>query len=320
MAKIFISYRRNDSPYIAATIHDRIQQHFGRDSVFFDIDNIPFGVDFRKYIGDAVGQCNVFLLIIGNSWIGQRDDQGHRRLDDPSDYVRLEIESALKRNIPVIPVLVDEAAMPSPSDLPASIQDVVFRNAAEIRAGSDLHQHLGRLIRGLEAICGSRLANHDAEFDTASNVRSDGKFLAAPHEIKALLKGYADPHLHLAPNIQPDKLIGAIGKYASELHPEDVLLLYDNTYMGSARDGFCLTRNAIYWHNLSEAPGHMSYQEINTIKPHYRFFNSSVWNFSPMTPCISINGHKIDMCYGQETKILANRIVNIIVALKDTFS
>src|SRR6185295_8357831 len=127
-------------------------QHFGPNSVFFDIDNIPLGVDFREYIGNAVGQCDVLLVIIGDQWMGATDSNGKRRIDDPSDYVRIEVESALKRNIPVIPVLVEEATMPSPSDLPPSLESISFRNAAEIRAGRDLRQHIEQLIRGLETI------------------------------------------------------------------------------------------------------------------------------------------------------------------------
>ena len=115
MAQIFISYRRQDSAYLAATLSERLQQHFGPNSVFFDIDNIPLGVDFRDHIGNAVGQCDVLLVIIGDQWTGAVDSQGKRRLDNPSDYVRVEIESALKRNIPVVPVLVENAQMPSPA-------------------------------------------------------------------------------------------------------------------------------------------------------------------------------------------------------------
>src|SRR6185503_12553465 len=150
MAQIFLSYRRSDSAYVAASLSDKLQQHFGRDSVFFDVDTIPLGVDFREYIGNAVGQCDVLLAIIGDQWVRSVDEQGKRRIDNPSDYVRIEIESALKRNIPIIPVLVDEVEMPSADDLPPSIQSIVFRNATELRAGRDLRQHIELLIQGLE--------------------------------------------------------------------------------------------------------------------------------------------------------------------------
>lgn len=149
MTKIFISYRRDDSSYIAGMINDRLEKHFGPNSVFLDIDSIPLGLDFRKHISDSVGQCNVLLALIGDSWINSTNDQGSRRLDDPTDFVRLEVESALKRDIPVIPVLVGKARMPSATELPSSLQELAFRNAAEVRAGRDLQEHLTRLVRGI---------------------------------------------------------------------------------------------------------------------------------------------------------------------------
>jgi TIR domain-containing protein len=102
MAQIFLSYRRSDSGYAAPILSEKLQQHFGENSVFFDVDTIPLGVDFRESIGNAVGQCDVLLAIIGDQWVRAVDKRGNRRLDDPSDFVRIEIESALKRNIPVI--------------------------------------------------------------------------------------------------------------------------------------------------------------------------------------------------------------------------
>jgi hypothetical protein len=152
MTKIFISYRRDDSPYIAGIINERLEKHFGPNSVFFDIDSIPLGLDFRKRISDSVGQCNVLLAIIGDSWINAINNHGGRRLEDPADFVRLEIESALKRDIPVIPVLVGKARVPSEKELPSSLKELAFRNAAEVRAGRDLQEHLSRLVRGIDAL------------------------------------------------------------------------------------------------------------------------------------------------------------------------
>lgn len=152
MTKIFISYRRDDSSYIAGMINERLEKHFGPNSVFLDIDSIPLGLDFRKHISDSVGQCNVLLALIGDSWINSTNDQGSRRLDDPTDFVRLEVESALKRDIPVIPVLVGKARMPSATELPSSLQELAFRNAAEVRAGLDLQEHLTRLVRGIDLL------------------------------------------------------------------------------------------------------------------------------------------------------------------------
>lgn len=152
MATLFVSYRREDSGYAAATISDKLRQRFGAESVFFDIDTIPLGSDFRAQISDAVGKCDIFVAIIGDNWIEAVDELGHRRIDNPADSVRLEIEAALSRNIPVVPVLVSRARMPQSNALPASLRDLAFRNATEVRAGPDLQQHLARLLTGIEAL------------------------------------------------------------------------------------------------------------------------------------------------------------------------
>jgi len=150
MARVFISYRRRDNAYVAEMLRDAVEERFGRNEVFFDLDNIPFGVDFREYIANAVGSCDVLLVVIGDQWLHLTGDDGKRRLDNPSDYVRVEIESALKRDIPVVPVLIEDARMPSETDLPEPIKAMAFRNAAEIRAGRDRKQQIARLVSDLE--------------------------------------------------------------------------------------------------------------------------------------------------------------------------
>ena len=137
MTRILLSYRRDDSAYVASAINEKREQRFGSDSVFFDIYSIPLGTDFRKHISDAVGKCDVLLAVIGDNWVEAIDEQGNRRLDDPADFVRLELESVLKRNIRVISVLVGEPRIPPMKVLPPSLQELTFRNAAEIRAGGE---------------------------------------------------------------------------------------------------------------------------------------------------------------------------------------
>jgi formylglycine-generating enzyme required for sulfatase activity len=148
MAKIFLSYRRQDSAAMAGRIYDRLRAHFGSDAVFMDVDNIPFGVNFRKHIDAAVSQCGVVLAVIGTKWTGETD--AHRRLDDPRDFVRIELESALNREIPVIPVMIDHARMPGEADLPQSLALLADYNAIEVDLGRDFHPHVDRLIRGIE--------------------------------------------------------------------------------------------------------------------------------------------------------------------------
>ncbi len=130
---------------------ETLVQQFGPNSVFFDIDNIPLGVDFRRHIDTAIARCDILLALVGNSWLNCQHEDGTRRLDDPADFLRLEIEAALRRNIPVIPILTDDATMPAERDLPESLRPFAFRNASELRSGSDLRIHLERLLSGLEA-------------------------------------------------------------------------------------------------------------------------------------------------------------------------
>jgi hypothetical protein len=123
---------------------------FGKVSVFKDVDSIPLGLDFKEYLDEKVGECNVFLAIIGDRWLEERDSTGKRRLDDPTDFVRIEIESALGRRIPVIPLLVEGAPMPSEEELPSSLKKLVFRNGIPILPDPDFHRDMDRLISALK--------------------------------------------------------------------------------------------------------------------------------------------------------------------------
>jgi formylglycine-generating enzyme required for sulfatase activity len=148
MAKIFLSYRRQDSAGVAGRIYDRLRAHFGDDAVFMDIDSIPFGEDFREHIDAAVGRADLVLAVIGPRWSGKTDTS--RRIDDPRDFVRIEVESALQRGIPVIPVLLDRTRMPTEAEVPSSLVAMTYRNAIEVDQGRDFHHHVDRLIQGIE--------------------------------------------------------------------------------------------------------------------------------------------------------------------------
>ena len=148
--KIFISYRRSDSNNITGRIYDRLAQHFGREAIFKDVDSIPLGVDFRQHLHSAVGECEILLVIIGKSWLAATDEQGAKRLHKESDFVRIEIEAALGRNISVIPVLVENSEIPQSSELPASLANLAFRNGIQVRHDPDFHRDMDRLIRDIE--------------------------------------------------------------------------------------------------------------------------------------------------------------------------
>jgi formylglycine-generating enzyme required for sulfatase activity len=150
MSKILISYRREDSADVAGRIYDRLIQQFGQEAVFKDVDSIPFGVDFRIHLDAQVAKCEVFLAVIGRDWMKKRGSKGKSRLEDPGDFVRIEIESALQRQIPVIPVLVSGASIPPAERLPASIQGLSYRNGIPVRPDPDFHRDMDRLIEYLK--------------------------------------------------------------------------------------------------------------------------------------------------------------------------
>jgi TIR domain len=145
MATIILSYRREDTELMVGRICDRLRDHYGRNSVMMDIDSIPYGLDFRKHIREALSRCDLMVAIIGPHWAAL-NDQGQSRLIDETDWIRIEIEAALAKDIPVIPVLVNGAPMPKPKDLPESMQDLAFRQAAPLDMRRDFHTHMDRLI------------------------------------------------------------------------------------------------------------------------------------------------------------------------------
>ena len=154
MSKIFISYRRDDSAGYAQAIYNQLVQHFSKDRVFMDVDTIQPGVDFGRVIEKAVSECDVLVAIIGKRWAGG-EVSATSRLHNPKDYVRLEISTALVREIRVIPVLVDGTTMPSEDTLPASLQPITRRHAIEItntRFNFDVERLITAIRRALGEI------------------------------------------------------------------------------------------------------------------------------------------------------------------------
>lgn len=150
MNGIFISYRREDSAFVTGLIHERLAERFGSDAIFTDIDSIPLGVNFKSYIDEQVGKCDIFLVVIGKEWLTLTDDEGRPRLERPKDFVRLEIESALEREIPVIPLLVGDMRIPSTDELPESLKELAHRNGTPIRPKPSFDSDVERLARGIE--------------------------------------------------------------------------------------------------------------------------------------------------------------------------
>jgi hypothetical protein len=152
---IVVSYRRQESSHIAGRLYDRLADRFGSARVFIDVDAIEPGVDFAEAITRAVTTCEVLLAIIGPHWLDAMDERGGRRLEDPDDFVRLEIEAALTRNVRVIPILVEGASMPDWRDLPESLAGLVRRNAFIVRHESFAYD-AERLVTVIEAVIGTR--------------------------------------------------------------------------------------------------------------------------------------------------------------------
>lgn len=151
MTRIFISYRRDDSAGHVGRLYDRLVEQFRPDDIFMDIDTISPGEDFVDAVERAVAAADVLLAVIGQHWLTVTDRQGRRRLDNPHDFVRLEIAAALKRNIRVIPVLLRGTPMPDMADLPEDLQPLVRRNAVEI-GEKTFHYDVDELMSGLKQL------------------------------------------------------------------------------------------------------------------------------------------------------------------------
>jgi hypothetical protein len=165
--KIFISYRKKDSRDVTNFICTRLMEQFGSQAIFMDYDSIPPGVNWKRHLVEAVVQCDILLAVIGDHWLDIRyangPKQGQRRLDDPADYVRVELLSALQRNIPVVPVLVGGASMPPEEALPRELRKLAEQQAAEVRTGRQFDSHMEKLIQAIKYH--SRQENDDYEDD-----------------------------------------------------------------------------------------------------------------------------------------------------------
>jgi len=148
MAKIFISYRREDSQYAVDRIYEALRRRLKKRDIFMDVDDIPKGVDFVEYLSAKVAQCETLVAVIGPQWLTVTDKDGSRRLNNPEDFVRIEIVAALKRGIPVVPVLLDGTPMPTAAQLPQDMRGFERRNGAEVHRRT-LKSDIEALVRDL---------------------------------------------------------------------------------------------------------------------------------------------------------------------------
>lgn len=151
MAGVFISYRKSDSAGFTGRLFDHLSRHFGPEQVFMDVDDIARGADYPQVIEGAVGQASAMVVVIGRQWLACTDARGNRRLDDPADWVRNEVAAGLRREILVLPVLVDGATMPAADQLPPDIARLAFKQAGEI-SNSRWEYDLGQVTQSLERV------------------------------------------------------------------------------------------------------------------------------------------------------------------------
>lgn len=162
MTTVFVSYRREDTAGEARALFNELSTKLGKESVFMDVDNIALGRDFRHVLQEHLAACDLLLVIVGRGWVEAKDASGRNRLEQPNDFVRLEIESALKRNIPVTPVLVQGAQMPTVDQLPVDVRDFAYRNGFELshaRWESDVAEMCKRLGLGKHAMGTTRMVD-----------------------------------------------------------------------------------------------------------------------------------------------------------------
>lgn len=182
MAGIAISYRRDDTGWITGRIFDRLKNHYEKPAanenegtvVFLDYDSIPVGVDFREYIQEILDKRDVLIAVIGPHWVG-KDGTQKPRIGRDDDWVRIEIETALKKNIPVIPLLIDRTPMPNKGDLPGELHGLIYRQAATIDTGIDFNSNMARLNHQID-----RLLAMPSSKDTKQHVTRIFRFSGLP--------------------------------------------------------------------------------------------------------------------------------------------
>ncbi len=147
--EVFISYRRDDSADVSGRLYDSLASEFGHERVFKDVDSTRLGFSFTDQIASHMKSCRVAIILIGPDWIGRNAVENSRRIDSEEDFVRLEVRELLLKGVPVIPVLVRGASMPSEHELPDDIKDLSKRNGIKLRPDPDFHNDAGRLKQSI---------------------------------------------------------------------------------------------------------------------------------------------------------------------------
>jgi hypothetical protein len=183
VASVFVSYRRGDAPGHAGRLYDRLVERFGEAKVFKDLDSLEPGADFLEVVEETIARCDSLVAVIGRNWLPAKQG-GEPGLDDPNNWVRLEIGNALKRRIRVIPVLVQDAPMPSPADLPDDLKALTRRHAVELSEAAWTAQ-VNKLIDSLQRpLAGESAAREQLDPAPATPVTSETALSAPKPAVK----------------------------------------------------------------------------------------------------------------------------------------
>jgi TIR domain len=191
--RVFLSYRREDASGHAGRLYDQLAARYGAEQVFMDIDAIPLGSEFGQTISGAVASCDVLIALMGRGWLQAADSDGHRRLDNPDDFVRREIESALAHGVVVVPATVQGAEIPRAEELPPTLAPLTEHQGFEL-SDTGWHDDVNRLIRRLERVVGEEQPDRGVPADrsaTSRRRRPSGRTFAASVAFLALLAVFA---------------------------------------------------------------------------------------------------------------------------------
>ncbi|MBA3823621.1 MAG: toll/interleukin-1 receptor domain-containing protein [Ktedonobacterales bacterium] len=155
-ARVFLSYRRQETEDLCGRIFDRLSKDYGQKQIFRDLNSIPLGVDFKGYLQKVINQCAVMLVLIGMEWIAIKDESGIRRLDDPNDFVRFEVEIGINCHIPIIPLFAHGAVMPKLQELPSTIQQLAYFNGISIHSDPYFHSNVDMVVQRIDQLLKSR--------------------------------------------------------------------------------------------------------------------------------------------------------------------